>query len=115
MGSGTSKNQKTIRTLTIFSKLENLINQLELSLETFEKDNFTTIDELNSLQSKQNIDSLQNEINDEMIKIRQEIKKIKNKPEYDSKNKIFYTLNNKTQILYMKKEEIIKAKLIPTD
>ena len=87
MGSGTTKEQKTIRVVTIYSKLENLLDQLENALISFENETFSTIEELNALLIKQQIDSLQNQINDELINIRTELKKIKNKAEYDMKNK----------------------------
>ena len=112
MGSGTTKEQKTIRVVTIYSKLENLLDQLENALKSFENETFSTIEELNALLIKQQIDSLQNQINDELINIRTELKKIKTKAEYDMKNKRLMILSNRSQDLYMKNAEIIKSKLI---
>ena len=56
MGSGTTKEQKTIRVVTIYSKLENLLDQLENALKSFENETFSTIEELNALLIKQQID-----------------------------------------------------------
>ena len=53
MGSGTTKEQKTIRVVTIYSKLENLLDQLENALKSFENETFSTIEELNALLIKQ--------------------------------------------------------------
>ena len=115
MGSGTTKEQKTIRVVTIYSKLENLLDQLDNCLKSFETESFSTIEELNALLIKQQIDSLQNQINDELINIRTELKKIRNKAEYDMKNKRLIILSNRSQELYMKNAEIIKSKLIPQE
>ena len=112
MGNGAStKEQTIIKPITIFSLLENLLNQFEASLTELASAQFTSVDELSKLEINETIEKLQNKINDELINLRSKIKQIPNKIEYDNKNSKFLIFSQKSQNLYIQKEEILKSKI----
>lgn len=114
MGSGVVK-EKNIRPKTIFSKLEDLINNLERSLEELQNTNFMTLEDYNSLAIKGKIESLQTESNEELFRVRNEIKSSRTKEEYDDKSEKLSFLEQKIQSLYIKNSEILKEKINTND
>ena len=110
-GASTKEQQNIIKPITIFSLLENLLNQFESSLKELSNAQFTSVDELSKLEINETIEKLQNKINDELINLRIKIKQIPNKVEYDNKNSKFLVFSQKSQNLYIQKEEILKSKI----
>ena len=77
MGSGINKeNNDIVNQNLLFKKVEDLIKIFDNHLIELEQKEFDTMEELNSLELKINIDNIQNSINEELINLRKKIKEI---------------------------------------
>ena len=116
MGSGINKeNNEIVNQNLLFKKIEDLIKTFDNHLIELEQKEFDTMEELNSLELKVNIDNIQNSINEELINLRKKIKEITDNKELNSNQKRLNITNDKIQNLYVKYSEIIKNKIKPFD
>ena len=116
MGSGINKeNNDIVNQNLLFKKVEDLIKIFDNHLIELEQKEFDTMEELNSLELKINIDNIQNSINEELINLRKKIKEITDNKELNSNQKRLNIINDKIQNLYVKYSEIIKNKIKPFD
>jgi hypothetical protein len=116
MGSGINKeNNEIVNQNLLFKKIEDLIKIFDNHLIELEQKEFDTMEELNSLELKVNIDNIQNSINEELINLRKKIKEITDNKELNSNQKRLNIINDKIQNLYVKYSEIIKNKIKPFD
>jgi hypothetical protein len=116
MGSGINKeNNEIVNQNLLFKKIEDLIKIFDNHLIELEQKEFDTMEELNSLELKVNIDNIQNSINEELINLRKKIKEITDNKELNSNQKRLNITNDKIQNLYVKYSEIIKNKIKPFD
>ena len=116
MGSGINKeNNDIVNQNLLFKKVEDLIKIFDNHLIELEQKEFDTMEELNSLELKVNIDNIQNSINEELINLRKKIKEITDNKELNSNQKRLNITNDKIQNLYVKYSEIIKNKIKPFD
>ena len=116
MGSGINKeNNDIVNQNLLFKKVEDLIKIFDNHLIELEQKEFDTMEELNSLELKINIDNIQNSINEELINLRKKIKEMTDNKEINSNQKRLNIINDKIQNLYVKYSEIIKNKIKPFD
>ncbi len=116
MGSGINKeNNDIINQNLLFKKVEDLIKIFDNHLIELEQKEFDTMEELNSLELKINVDNIQNSINEELINLRKKIKEMTDNKEINSNQKRLNIINDKIQNLYVKYSEIIKNKIKPFD
>ena len=116
MGSGINKeNNDIINQNLLFKKVEDLIKIFDNHLIELEQKEFDTMEELNSLELKINVDNIQNSINEELINLRKKIKEMTDNKEINSNQKRLNIINDKKQNLYVKYSEIIKNKIKPFD
>ena len=116
MGSGINKeNNDIVNQNLLFKKVEDLIKIFDNHLIELEQKEFDTMEELNSLELKINVDNIQNSINEELINLRKKIKEITDNKELNSNQKRLNITNDKIQNLYVKYSEIIKNKIKPFD
>ena len=116
MGSGINKeNNEIVNQNLLFKKIEDLIKIFDNHLIELEQKEFDTMEELNSLELKINIDNIQNSINEELINLRKKIKEMTDNKELNSNQKRLNIINDKIQNLYVKYSEIIKNKIKPFD
>jgi hypothetical protein len=116
MGSGINKeNNDIVNQNLLFKKVEDLIKIFDNHLIELEQKEFDTMEELNSLELKINIDNIQNSINEELINLRKKIKEMTDNKELNSNQKRLNIINDKIQNLYVKYSEIIKNKIKPFD
>ena len=116
MGSGINKeNNDIVNQNLLFKKVEDLIKIFDNHLIELEQKEIDTMEELNSLELKINIDNIQNSINEELINLRKKIKEMTDNKELNSNQKRLNIINDKIQNLYVKYSEIIKNKIKPFD
>ena len=116
MGSGINKeNNDIVNQNLLFKKVEDLIKIFDNHLIELEQKEFDTMEELNSLELKINVDNIQNSINEKLIKLRKKIKEMTDNKELNSNQKRLNIINDKIQNLYVKYSEIIKNKIKPFD
>ncbi len=116
MGSGINKeNNDIVNQNLLFKKVEDLIKIFDNHLIELEQKEFDTMEELNSLELKINVDNIQNSINEELINLRKKIKEMTDNKEINSNQKRLNIINDKIQNLYVKYSEIIKNKIKPFD
>jgi hypothetical protein len=116
MGSGINKeNNDIVNQNLLFKKVEDLIKIFDNHLIELEQKEFDTMEELNSLELKINVDNIQNSINEELINLRKKIKEMTDNKELNSNQKRLNIINDKIQNLYVKYSEIIKNKIKPFD
>ena len=71
MGSGINKeNNEIVNQNLLFKKIDDLIKIFDNHLIELEQKEFDSMDELNSLEIKINVDNIQNSINEELINLR---------------------------------------------
>ena len=98
MGSGINKeNNDIVNQNLLFKKVEDLIKIFDNHLIELEQKEFDTMEELNSLELKINIDNIQNSINEELINLRKKIKEMTDNKELNSNQKRLNIINDKIQ------------------
>ena len=111
-GASTKEQQNIIKPITIFTLLENLLNQFESALKDLSNAQFTSIDELSKLEINETVEKLQNKINDELINLRSKIKQFQIKLNMIIKIRNFWFLVKNRKIFIFKRKKYLKVKLI---
>ena len=112
MGNGINNEKEvTINQNLKFDKLNNLLQEFENDLNELDKQEFDSFEKLDTLELKNKIDKRENEINDELVYLRKNIKKITDFNELNRNEKELSLISNRTQDLYSRKSEIIKYKI----
>lgn len=115
MGSGGTKKQNNVQLRNnLFNKLSLYLEQLKSQSDLLSSAKFSTVDEMNALESKKTIDLLQNQINTELINVRKEVKNMKNSSSFMQHEYKLNELNTQTQQLYLQISHIIKEKIKPS-
>lgn len=96
----------------ILTLLDKQLKDFECLLADFEKENFSTTEEMNKLPIKEQIDQMQISINDNLREARTSIKDLADdSPTKQSKENKLNEITSKSEELYAKNSNIIKEKI----
>ena len=96
----------------LLNSLEKQLKDFERLLVDFEKENFTTTEEMNKLPIKEQIDQMQVSINDNLREARKSIKDLTDdNPTKQNKENKLNEITSKSEELYAKNSNIIKEKI----
>jgi hypothetical protein len=114
MGNGINKEKEVIVKQNLkFDKLNILLQEFENDLNELEKEEFDSFEKFDTLELKNKIEKRENDINDELVNLRQNVKQITNFNELNRNEIELNKIANRSQDLYSRKSEIIKNKIKP--
>ncbi len=114
MGNGINKEKEiTVKQNLKIEKLNNLLKEFENDLNELEKEEFDSFEKLDTIELKTKIEKRENDINDELVNLRRNVKQITDFKELNKNEKELNIIANRTQNLYSRKSEIIKNKIKP--
>ena len=114
MGGVNNKDKSVIvKQNPMFNDLRNLIDEFENNINQLEKEEFDSFEKLDTIELKTKIEKRENDINDELVNLRRNVKQITDFKELNKNEKEVNIIANRTQNLYSRKSEIIKNKIKP--
>ena len=79
MGGVNNKDKSVIvKQNPMFNDLRNLLNEFENNINQLEKEEFDSFEKLDTIELKTKIEKRENDINDELVNLRQNVKQITN-------------------------------------